>query len=348
MRTILALFTLILAFGCTSEVVKNDNCGDGVLDSGEECDDNEFGGATCENFGYYGGTIYCSIGCTIDKSACVAVGRCGDGIIQYSEGEECDGSNFGNATCLDEGYSAGELACDDSCKLIIDGCNSQCTVDQIFFNSPNPNCAPTSQCVIDATGMLEHTFSLSCVPEEDFADVLYYSPCGDTPQPCPHGAICAPILGRSLCMPLCHGIYNPVCPSNGVCVVEADAADGNTGLCFRPDVCDPIMDTGCNTLLTNKHCYLLDDEGHGLCMDFTNPELGISGDGDLPTHGEDCRTLSGEYDACQAGNVCLSYLFIGLPDRCARLCHPGSDAECDTGETCISIGVGWLGACFAQ
>ncbi|MBU1240687.1 hypothetical protein KKF84_01740 [Myxococcota bacterium] len=338
---------LWIATGCTSEVVSTDNCGDGIVDIDEECDGEDFAGEDCTNFGYYGGVLNCTSKCTIEKSSCVAAGQCGDGIIQGQYGEECDGTNFGNISCLDQGYSSGELSCDGSCKLIIDNCTSECTADQIFFNSPNPNCSPMSKCAPDASSIVEEELIMQCLPEDEFAQVPFYGPCDITTEyGCPHGAICTPIIGKRLCMPICHGTYNPVCPSNGVCIVNKEVDDGNgAGVCFRPDVCDPIMDTGCDIPTTGKHCYLLDNQGDALCASFADPITHISLDALLPDHGEPCQALSEGYKGCKAGNVCLSFLG-GPQDTCARLCHPGIDSECDTGEHCISVGVGWLGACF--
>ncbi len=47
-------------------------CGDGVLDSGERCDGDELGGATCLNVSHYfvGGSLSCRGDCTFNTSLC--------------------------------------------------------------------------------------------------------------------------------------------------------------------------------------------------------------------------------------------------------------------------------------
>ena len=45
-------------------------CGDGVKDSGEQCDINDFGGLTCGSYGYPSGELVCTAGCIIDFSGC--------------------------------------------------------------------------------------------------------------------------------------------------------------------------------------------------------------------------------------------------------------------------------------
>ena len=45
---------------------------------------------------------------------------CGDGKV--SGAEQCDGSNFADRTCVDEGWETGELACSSSCTIVADAC----------------------------------------------------------------------------------------------------------------------------------------------------------------------------------------------------------------------------------
>jgi hypothetical protein len=47
-------------------------CGNGVIDDGEQCDGGNLGGFTCVDLGYSGGTLGCDpVTCTYDASACV-------------------------------------------------------------------------------------------------------------------------------------------------------------------------------------------------------------------------------------------------------------------------------------
>jgi len=46
------------------------NCGNGVLDPGEQCDGSDLGGETCQSQGFVGGTLSCSASCAFDTSAC--------------------------------------------------------------------------------------------------------------------------------------------------------------------------------------------------------------------------------------------------------------------------------------
>src|SRR3989344_94678 len=49
-------------------------CGNGVQESGEECDGSDLAGATCSNQGFTGGDISCNSSCEVDTSSCTAGG----------------------------------------------------------------------------------------------------------------------------------------------------------------------------------------------------------------------------------------------------------------------------------
>ncbi len=99
-------------------------CGDALIQDmyGEECDGANLDGNTCAGLGYHGGQLACGGDCRFDVTACEAVGRCGDGMIQATYGEECEGSDLGGASCLLLGHHGGALACDEVCAFDISGC----------------------------------------------------------------------------------------------------------------------------------------------------------------------------------------------------------------------------------
>jgi cysteine-rich repeat protein len=81
------------------------DCGNGVLDAGEECDDGNLD----------------------DDDDCLSTCRlatCGDGFLNRLR-EECDGTNFGGESCASLGLGGGSLACTASCTLDTSGCGGQ-------------------------------------------------------------------------------------------------------------------------------------------------------------------------------------------------------------------------------
>lgn len=57
---------------------------------------------------------------TVDITATVP--GCGDNIIE--DDEQCDGSDFGGATCFSRGFSGGSLSCTSACTFDASGCTT--------------------------------------------------------------------------------------------------------------------------------------------------------------------------------------------------------------------------------
>jgi hypothetical protein len=115
-------------------------CGNGVIDTGEQCDASAMGAMTCTNSaGYSGGTLKCSSTCKFDYSSCVPLGGttsvCGNGVIDT--GEQCDQGNsatqpnLGGATCTSLGKTGGTLKCSSACTFD----TSMCTTTTATTNS---------------------------------------------------------------------------------------------------------------------------------------------------------------------------------------------------------------------
>ena len=109
--------------GChfdTDDCAAHGRCGDGLIQDthGEICETNQLGDATCVSLGWYGGELACGADCTaLNESCCAAVGRCGDGLVQETHDELCDGAELGGVSCRDFDFFTGELACTDTCVL---------------------------------------------------------------------------------------------------------------------------------------------------------------------------------------------------------------------------------------
>ena len=129
MRTrpvLLLILLLATSNSCDEKVNVLENCGDGVLDPGEECDTGELNGETCASLGHYDflGQLGCKSSCTFDTTECG--GKCGDGNIDVDHQEQCDGSNLSGNTCITLGYPGGVLACSAACVYDTSGCTGGC------------------------------------------------------------------------------------------------------------------------------------------------------------------------------------------------------------------------------
>jgi hypothetical protein len=66
------------SFNCPSDCFSSNpppvtNCGNGVIDSSEQCDGGNLNGKACSSIGYSGGTLSCNSDCTYNTSACTGL-----------------------------------------------------------------------------------------------------------------------------------------------------------------------------------------------------------------------------------------------------------------------------------
>jgi cysteine-rich repeat protein len=72
-------------------------CGDNALGAGEECDGSDFGGKSCENYGFDTGSLSCDNACHVITSGCSGVETCFDGRDNDGDNDidcgdpDCDG-----------------------------------------------------------------------------------------------------------------------------------------------------------------------------------------------------------------------------------------------------------------
>ncbi len=129
---------VLLALQALSEVPF---CGDGLVNLlSEACDGQVPAGLTCEALGLGPGTLACSSQCTLVTSACEAAPTCGDG-LRNQLFEVCDGSDLGGETCVSQGHSAGDLACDASCGAFdVSACTLTPACGDGLINQPSEEC----------------------------------------------------------------------------------------------------------------------------------------------------------------------------------------------------------------
>ena len=135
---VIAVFLLSMSLiGCGGDDDKDENgatnnttngnvevkCGNDVKEdsNNEECDGEDFGGATCQSNNFDSGNLKCTAECKLDTSECEeAEELCGNG--ELDDGEDCDGDKLAGNTCEDESYDGGTLKCDDECKYDVSEC----------------------------------------------------------------------------------------------------------------------------------------------------------------------------------------------------------------------------------
>jgi hypothetical protein len=106
-------------------------CGNGIKEPGETCDQMDVGDLTCEGVGYSGGSLRCSEDCRmILFDECEGFEACGNGRID--PGEECDTDELGVEGCADlPQFSDGTLKCDEQCRWNTTGCDACLAANEV-------------------------------------------------------------------------------------------------------------------------------------------------------------------------------------------------------------------------
>ncbi|EDM73549.1 hypothetical protein PPSIR1_27038, partial [Plesiocystis pacifica SIR-1] len=125
----------------SSESETGDDCGNGVIDPGEECDGAQINGANCVDAGFFGGDVSCSAACTLDESGCSN--------DQPDEGFWSPCSS--DADCSDGADMCADLFPDPYCTT---SCNSDADCAGIgqVAGAAEPTCAFFGFCYLDCGG----------------------------------------------------------------------------------------------------------------------------------------------------------------------------------------------------
>lgn len=288
-------------------------CGDGVVQSGEQCDD----GDTDDNDGC---AVNCSIEggwfCTGEPSVCTLL--CGNGSLDPGEtcddGDQTSGDGCSNACTVENGYSctgepsvcvpdcgngtlqAGE-ACDDGDTSSGDGCSNACQVE------PGYNCSGTPSVCTFVCGNGTFQSGETC----DDGDAMSGDGCSGVCQIEP-GWMCSG--APSLCTPTC---------GDGLVRGSEGCDDGDT---FSGDGCSFSCQVEPGFSCSGQPSNCIAVCGDGFIRGFENCD--------------DSNTMSG--DGC-SGNFCrqeAAYACAGQPSNCIANCGDGNldvPEGCDDGNT---------------
>ena len=147
MRNVLVM-CILAAVCCLPGCDESDNkqspaavCGNGIIEAGESCDSDNFGDLTCDSvFSGTKGNLECSSDCQIDFSGCTEP-KCVEQNGRREGNEECDGEDFGTATCAsvipDKPF--GRLGCTQKCQIS----TTFCAVADLGLQAPNPDVEQT-------------------------------------------------------------------------------------------------------------------------------------------------------------------------------------------------------------
>jgi hypothetical protein len=103
-------------------------CGNGIIENGEQCDDGNLNGKTCEDFGLINGILSCSPNCSFNTANCI-VPLCHD-LIKNQDETDVD---CGGAVC-------GKCAAGKMCILNSDCMTNICDSNKICVTGGLPPC----------------------------------------------------------------------------------------------------------------------------------------------------------------------------------------------------------------
>ncbi|MHC4093515.1 MAG: hypothetical protein ACYSVY_25125, partial [Planctomycetota bacterium] len=283
-------------------VIAEGLCGDGALDSGEECDDGNSGsGDGCSG----GCLIEECFACSGEPSSCAA-----------DDGAACDDGRLCTVDACDAGVCVGRPRdCDDGNACSTDSCDPALGCG----HEPIPGCcSEDANCNDqDACNGMETCQGNTCVsgtpPDCDDGEVCTTDGCDPAV-----GCITTPVLDGTLCIDgdACNG--DETCQS-GVCTpgTAPDCDDGDsctTDTCLPVSGCQHTPDPGCKACVTGADCSDGNPCTDDVCTDETcvNPPLG---------DGISCA----DGDACNGDETCQS-------GECMR----GAPLSCDDATACTS------------
>ena len=310
-----------------SPTFEHPQCGDGVQDPGEECDDGNAAG--CDG---------CSPTCRLE--------RCGDGTTCAAQGEDCDDGNLAGcdgcsagcrtercgdgATCASQGEQ-----CDDGNTSPCDGCSAGCRTERC---GDGTTCASQGEQCDDGNVTACDGCSATCHTER----------CGDGVVCAGQGEQCDPPAsqgGSPDCGPTCRNISG--C-GDGQTGPGEECDDGNAVGCDGCTAChvDRCGD-GTQCAAAGEDC----DDGNTTACDGCSATCHTErcGDGDgCASQGEQCD--DGNVTACDGCSATCTTEGCGDGQTCApQDCDDGNTDPCDgCSATCQAERCGDGVVCWGQ
>ena len=317
-------------------------CGNGIRESGEACDRNDLGGATCASSGFFCGTgsgLSCNSNCTLNTDSCVA---------SCPATDQCHSAGTCSATtdrCTNPVKSNGATCNDANACTQADTCQSG-----VCIGSNPVVCTPSDACHTSAcnttTGVCSNVAKSNGTACNDAnactrADTCQSGVCtGANPVVCTASDSCHTV---GTCAPATGLCSNPT-KSNG-----ASCNDGNG--CTQTDTCQSGTCTGSNPVVctASDQCHTV-----GTC----NSTTGVCSN-PAKSNGTTCDDASActPTDTCQSG-VCTGSNPVVCPasDQChTSTCNPttgvcsnltkSNGTACNDGNACTATDTCQSGVC---
>jgi hypothetical protein len=306
---------------------------DGILDDGEQCDGDDFGGASCATYGLGGGQLICNPFCGIVVSSCVPKETCGDSKDNDKDGLwDCDD--------LDDCLMA--AVCTDSC-LGASSVNTPAYADDFMQGQPDTlsaSCNTTgdsgSELIYQVTASNDGQLAVTAWP--DFlgdVSISIRTDCGDaTTEIACVDAVTGASPGEILGMPVTAG-------QTFFVVIDAVSDSAESYVSLNIDIPPPEGqndDWQCQDRFDNDADGYLDCDDPTTCQ---SSQFCIAGP---KAAGEQCF----DHNQCQSLNndpICLDQS-LGFPDGyCSQFCDVAAP-DCLGDSVCFDLGISAHGVCL--
>lgn len=282
-----------------------------------------------------GGVIKTITGAVYGGWSC-CIKYCGDGVVQSTRGEQCDGSNLNGETCISEGYSGGTLGCTNTCVFSYSSCVSTPGCDNDGICDSGESCSGCSDCYDQSGAQADCLTNYYCdygsCMEDDGSLV---SDCGNNFIDA--GEVCdGTNLNGNTCFSVAGMLF-------GSLSCKSDCSGYNTVNCYNQRCGDGLVTGGehCDgTNLNTASCSSL-GLGAGIlacsldCSSYDVSDCYIPGCGNGRVEGtEQCDDGNdNNNDACT--NSCRNAI---CGDSVVRLDLESCDTNNLNGQTCVSQG----------
>lgn len=313
----------------------------------------------CRQLGFYSqsGDLHCTKECRFDTSVCALY--CGDGILQESEGENCDGSDLGGQDCLSLNRGQGTLRCTERCRFDVSGCENSAVCGDGVILAPFEQCDGSNLDGATCESLGYYGGILSCGNDcqYDLSACRGFGRCGDGILQPVYETCEGSNLGGTTCESL--GYYGGQLTCRNDCTFELAGCEffgkcGDGVIQHEHESCEGanVEENTCQSLgyykggilSCNTDCTF-NTEGCRQCGDgILQPEEGETCDGsDFGT--ATCETL-GFYP----GQLSCSSACSIIPDACGGFCGDGIvqsafGEDCEPGVTpnapCGQMGAGF-------
>ncbi len=300
-------------------------CGNGIIEPPEQCDGQQFGGKTCQDYGLAGGQLICNDSCHVVVSQCYPYESCQNGV---------DDDTDGLVDCLDDDCAthpccANPCDCAEVIPTTVPAGSGDTTGGPMVYS---PSCAANSGSELVFQFNVGSAKTLAITLYAAFVDfsLSVRTDCGDpaTEIGCVNDEFGGGWASETLVVPFEQGTY----------YLLVDGASPNSFGYFSLDITEIYPETNCTDLVDNDLDGALDCDDVTACQGVPQCDTGPNGTGQPCNAHNECIATGGD-------PICLPIWWGYDGGYCSEFCDLVMD-DCSGDAQCVDLGVSTHGVCF--